>query len=579
MKNKKRILSLRTKAEAILVASFLICLSVISVMSVTRTITDSSDTVYTYITNSNGNFYEATAANIPIALENVNTTNDNGDEDGGWVLLPNATFLVDNTVHVPINVSLYMGGATFVPTADIRVVQPHAGSEIHNGIIDLEPYIQAGNDFTKSCIYVNTTFSDFSGNRLISILTSRLKITDMTLNSTRNGYTTYGYGIRYHCPKMYDLGYTTSNVVCAISGSYVDSITTRYFNRAIFINNSHAGDSSSGVGGGEINGNFFSRIYDRGSKYVVYIDNRLKEGTDEQDDTITASQTSTEGNHFIGIDAQARFGAVNAIYCEGWANQFENINIFDWATYGNSSYALNFTNVSRYNRVLGGNGCTPSRIYNDASSTQNSFQSYSNLNINSITSTDVNSTDFCKSSRTDANFFLNCNNANVLSNNELVVLGYDTGDAAARWLKLGILTDGSAVIKSRTNEHLRLETESGTGYAKVQLQYQANGDVTVFENSGTGENNNFTQYARKEDDSGTYNLNVQGGSDDTFYWNSTQGNYSFNPNGGACNFTDIISLDPLATLPERPHAGMIIFYDGNNTLLCYDGSAWKGFWT
>ena len=102
IKNKKNkgILSFRTKAEVILVAFLLIGITTVSVMSVTRTITDSSDTVYTYIRNSNGNYWAATGANLQTAIWDLNSS------DGGEVHVPpgNYTFssnlTIDNFVTV-----------------------------------------------------------------------------------------------------------------------------------------------------------------------------------------------------------------------------------------------------------------------------------------------------------------------------------------------------------------------------------------------------------------------------------------------------------------------------------------------
>jgi len=88
MKNKK-VISLRTKAEVILVACFLICLSVVSVMSVTRTITDTSDNVDTFIRNSNGKYWEATGANIQTAIDDLNNSGW-----AGWVKIPVGTYMI-----------------------------------------------------------------------------------------------------------------------------------------------------------------------------------------------------------------------------------------------------------------------------------------------------------------------------------------------------------------------------------------------------------------------------------------------------------------------------------------------------
>lgn len=69
----KKILSIRTKAGVILIAALFIVISISSVMSVTRTITDSSDTIDTYIRNSNGNYWSVTGANLELAINDVST--------------------------------------------------------------------------------------------------------------------------------------------------------------------------------------------------------------------------------------------------------------------------------------------------------------------------------------------------------------------------------------------------------------------------------------------------------------------------------------------------------------------------
>ena len=93
IKNKKNkgILSFRTKAEVILVAFLLIGITTVSVMSVTRTITDSSDTVYTYIRNSNGNYWAATGANINTSINDLGV-------DGGTVEIPDGTIIITDKI-------------------------------------------------------------------------------------------------------------------------------------------------------------------------------------------------------------------------------------------------------------------------------------------------------------------------------------------------------------------------------------------------------------------------------------------------------------------------------------------------
>jgi len=82
---KKRF-GLRTKIEAGIIIFVLFTVGISSVLSVTRTITDSSDTLDTYIRNSKGNYWSATAANIQLAIDDLNST------DGGKVWIPSGVF-------------------------------------------------------------------------------------------------------------------------------------------------------------------------------------------------------------------------------------------------------------------------------------------------------------------------------------------------------------------------------------------------------------------------------------------------------------------------------------------------------
>jgi len=79
-------LGLRTKIEAVIVMCVLLTVGIGSVMSVTRTITDTSDTLETYIRNSNGKYWEKTTANIQLAIDDLNSTY------GGWVKVPAGSY-------------------------------------------------------------------------------------------------------------------------------------------------------------------------------------------------------------------------------------------------------------------------------------------------------------------------------------------------------------------------------------------------------------------------------------------------------------------------------------------------------
>jgi len=71
------------KLEITLGIVFILILSSVGVWGVTRTITDTSDTIDTYIKNSNGKYWEASFDNIQLAINDLNTTHG-----GGTVWLP-----------------------------------------------------------------------------------------------------------------------------------------------------------------------------------------------------------------------------------------------------------------------------------------------------------------------------------------------------------------------------------------------------------------------------------------------------------------------------------------------------------
>lgn len=122
MKNKKERFkkTKNYKAEIAIGIAFLFIFGAIGVVSVTRTITDSSDTIDTYIRNSKGNYWDATGANIQVAIWDLNSTN------GGIVTLPASNLTITVELSMEDNVALigqgegktliYSNqGSTFIP--------------------------------------------------------------------------------------------------------------------------------------------------------------------------------------------------------------------------------------------------------------------------------------------------------------------------------------------------------------------------------------------------------------------------------------------------------------------------------
>ncbi|MBE3095397.1 MAG: right-handed parallel beta-helix repeat-containing protein [Actinobacteria bacterium] len=99
-----KIFSLGTKIQVIGTCLLLVALTLTSVFAVTQTISDTGDTVDTYIRNSKGNYWAATGANIQTAIWDLNSTS------GGTVWLPVGTINHTSSISMENNVHLMGAG-------------------------------------------------------------------------------------------------------------------------------------------------------------------------------------------------------------------------------------------------------------------------------------------------------------------------------------------------------------------------------------------------------------------------------------------------------------------------------------
>ena len=139
---KMGIIKLRTKIEAFIVICFLIMLTTVSVLSVTRTITNSGDNSYMLIRNSKGNYWDPTGANLQAAI------NDLGDS-GGTIWVGDDITLSSEIRFIYSNMILDFEGHTVTLGADISFINVTDGvwySTVRNVKIDVS------NGQTKSII-------------------------------------------------------------------------------------------------------------------------------------------------------------------------------------------------------------------------------------------------------------------------------------------------------------------------------------------------------------------------------------------------------------------------------------------
>jgi hypothetical protein len=139
----------RTKVELVVAISFILILTSINVLSVTRTISDTNDTFDTYIRNSKGNYWAATGANIQTAIWDLNSTG------GGTVYVPTGIFYRTTGLNLISGLNLIgMGNATVIKAA--------------SGFVDTYGLIRA----TQALYINNVTISDMTidGNSTIKCI-------------------------------------------------------------------------------------------------------------------------------------------------------------------------------------------------------------------------------------------------------------------------------------------------------------------------------------------------------------------------------------------------------------------------
>lgn len=143
--------------KAVAIGICLLFLSVSIGWALTRTITDTGDTVDTFIRNSRGNYWTATWANVQLAVDDLNNT-ANG---GGIVTLPAVNFSVTSTCYIR-HAAITIQGAG-------GVILANTGSPVTGTLLRIAANLPAGvfkvtgkNDVAPLAYYVNPVFMDFT---------------------------------------------------------------------------------------------------------------------------------------------------------------------------------------------------------------------------------------------------------------------------------------------------------------------------------------------------------------------------------------------------------------------------------
>jgi len=296
-------IKLRTKIESMIIIFFVMMISVITVKSLTRTMTDSMDNVDTFIRNSNGKYWEVTGSNIQAAINDLemNVLYESRGAPHGTVWLPgNMTITTSSTIRIKPHVTLDMGGCVLKPNGNFEVVNLTWGSIIQNGCIN----VSGVSNFNKDCI-------GLYGWNVINCRNHPPKILDMNLISAGQR----GDGILF-----YTGGSEYYNYI-----QYVDvhNIKLSGLRIGVHINHTRAGSDSA-----FINANIFTDIFGYDCKYFIYL---------------YEVDFEAAGNIFHNAQCYCTANTECIIWNNGAGNIFDNIIAYNWDNASGTRTSYNFS--------------------------------------------------------------------------------------------------------------------------------------------------------------------------------------------------------------------------------------------
>lgn len=167
---------LRTKAEIILFTFILMTLTVFSVASVTRTISDTGDNIETFIKNSKGNYWGATGDNIQNAI------NDLGGYGTIW-LAGDRTYTLTDSIMLSdkSNIAIVGYGAT------LKIANNFYSSSGNLNFIDIDD----SSDITLEGFNIDANGNNQGSYDIVSIrvrgTSDRIYLKDLLLTDSREG--------------------------------------------------------------------------------------------------------------------------------------------------------------------------------------------------------------------------------------------------------------------------------------------------------------------------------------------------------------------------------------------------------
>ena len=299
----------RTKIEIVLAVVFIISLGVASVASVTRTISNTQDTVYTLIRNTNGNVWDVSQANLQAAI------NDLGS-DGGTVWV-GSDFSTSATTIVQDHVTVDLCGHEITYTGSGHCIRLRWGSRIQNGCLDLQN-ANLGDD--DAAIYVDGA-DQIAVRKNNQYSTQVTGASHMVLLSGGSVGEQSGTGVLLKCDSTSSLEY--------IEFTRWDDISTCFFKYGYHL----ACPGGSTSRDNFVNSNQFLNCFDESSKIAIYL---------TRNQALNHVQSGVDGNMFHNMVLQARSGywGVHTDYGLWTEGDYGFFNIMTWDFDGIRKYYL-----------------------------------------------------------------------------------------------------------------------------------------------------------------------------------------------------------------------------------------------
>jgi hypothetical protein len=426
-----KVIRTRTKIEAVLAVAFLLAISISSVFAVTRTISDTQDTIATYITNSNGKYWAATGANLQLAITDLNSTN------GGWVDFPGGIDMtVSSSINIWRNITVDFHGSTLTASGDIDVLIPWWQSTIRNVIIDISVVT-----FTNTSAAIKPKcdrgvglasgnegfdFSPFLMGENIDIISANQRGIGIYIHPTANAYDYAGFtwrGIK---------GYYTYSTI------YIDVDTA----------------------GTYVNFNRFEDIFSVANHIAIWLEETTVHEITMNIFTNFKYEAESIGNEIYPITLEG-----NCNY-----NNFYGVNYMDWTASGESTQYIRIDDSDANNNIFTGPTLDKDYIFNNGS--YNTFYGTDDTKVNNLITTNFNTGE---AADVGVKFFYGCANG---ANAYVYIYGDDGGSDKFGFLRVD--SSGNFVISSDTGENMILSPAQGanTNYVTIDDIMKLNGRTT-----------------------------------------------------------------------------------------------------